>query len=121
MGFGLGLSDAAGELFGEGVADFLRGESVLSAKSGQLLISAVRSGVLADDNLLSGETAQSVLDTVSSLFNSAAGSTNSAEIEQKLSEALSQLSESERKRLDDIVEELIQRSISRATNRLAGV
>jgi aarF domain-containing kinase len=119
--FGLSLSDAAGELFGEGVADFLRGESVLSAKSGQLLISAVRSGVLADDNLLSGETAQSVLNTVSSLFNSAAGSTNSAEIEQKLSEALSQLSESERKRLDGIVEELIQRSISRATNRLAGV
>mmetsp|Transcript_8858 Transcript_8858/g.13218 ORF Transcript_8858/g.13218 Transcript_8858/m.13218 type:complete len:911 (-) Transcript_8858:87-2819(-) len=118
--FGLSLSDAAGELFGEGVANFLRGESVLSVNSAKLLLSAARSGVLADDSLLSSETAKNILATVGSLLNSVSDESN-GDLERKLEEALAQLNETERKRLDDISEELVRRSISRATDRLAGV
>ena len=86
--FGLSLSDAAGELFGEGVAEFLRGESVLSVKSASLLLSAARSGVLANNNLLSSETAKNVMNNIGSLLNSAGG-VGSNSFEEKLSDALS--------------------------------
>lgn len=117
--FGLSLSDAAGELFGESVAEFLRGESVLSVKSARLLISAARSGVLADDNLLSSETAKNVLNSVGSLLNSSTGGFD--DVEQELSVTLSQLNESERKRFDHISEEIVRKSIIRATERLSDV
>lgn len=118
--YGLSLADAASELLGEGVAEFLRGESVLSVKSAKLLLSAARSGVLADDNLLSSDNAKSVLNGVGSLLNSIS-SEEYGDFEQKLNESLSQLDESERKRFDDISEELVLRSLTRATERLSAV
>jgi len=121
--FALGLSDAAGELFGEELAEFLRGERVLNINSAQILLGAVRSGVLADTNLLNGETAKTILGNVGSLLNSigGAGSGSSGNLEEKLNEALAQLDAEERQRLDTITEELIQRSITRATERLSSV
>jgi hypothetical protein len=121
--FALSLSDAVGELFGEEVAEFIRGESVFSIKSAQLLLGAVRSGILADSNVFSGETAKNVLESVGSLINSVSGSgTGSTEnLEDKLKSALSELDDSERHRLDGITEEIVRRSIERATERLVDV
>lgn len=121
--YALSLSDAIGELFGEEVAEFVRGESLISVKSAQLLLSAVRSGILADTNLLSGDTAKTVLQNVGSLFDfiPGAGSESSAKFEEKLKEALSELDDSERKQLDFITEEIVQQSILRATDRLSVV
>lgn len=121
--YALSLSDAVGQLFGEEVAQFVRGESVLSIKSAQLLLGAVRSGVLADSNVLNGETAKTVLENVRTLINSVAGSaTGSSEnLEDKLKDALSELNDSERKRLDGITEEIVRRCIETATERLVAV
>jgi len=119
--FALSLSDAAGELFGENVAEFLRGESVISVKSAQLILSGVRSGVLADSNLLSSDNAKNVLNSVGSLLSSLSRDVATDNLEKKVSTAVSQLDDKERKCLDEITEELIKRIISRATERLAGV
>lgn len=119
--FALSLSDAAGELFGEGVAEFLRGESVLSINSAQLVLSAVRSGVLADDNLLSSETAKNVANNIGSILSTLNRQGSSSDLEQKLATAVSKLNDEERRCLDNITEELIKRTISRATERLSGV
>jgi hypothetical protein len=86
-------------------------------------LGAVRSGILADSNVLSSETAKNVLESVGSLINSVAGSgTGSTEnLEDKLKSALSELDDSERHRLDGITEEIVRRSIERATERLVDV
>ena len=111
------------QVFGEEVAEFVRGESVLSAKSAQLLLSAVRSGILADTNLLSGNTAKNAIENIGSLLSSISseGTGSSTRFEEKLKEAISELDDSERKRLDYITEEIVQQSISSATDRLSGV
>ena len=121
--YALSLSDAVGEVFGEEVAQFVRGESVLSAKSAQLLLSAVRSGILADTNLLSGDTAKNAIENIGSLLSSISseGTGSSTRFEEKLKDAISELDDSERKRLDYITEEIVQQSISSATDRLSGV
>jgi predicted unusual protein kinase regulating ubiquinone biosynthesis (AarF/ABC1/UbiB family) len=118
--YGLSLSDAAGEVLGEGVASFLRGESVLSVKSVKILLSAARSGVLANNDLLSSDTTKAVLQNISSLLDSI-DRRGSEDLDEKLSRALSQLDTTERDRLNDIAEELVRRSIMRATERLADV
>jgi predicted unusual protein kinase regulating ubiquinone biosynthesis (AarF/ABC1/UbiB family) len=122
--FALGLSDAIGEIFGDEVAAFVRGESVISVKSAQIVLSAVRSGILADSNLLTNENARTVARGVGSLLNnisrgSSGGANNS--IETKLKDAVSKLDETERQTLNHIIEELVKRSIQRATERLKGV
>jgi hypothetical protein len=118
--FGLSLSDAAGELFGEEVAEFLRGESVLSVQSAKLLLSGARSGVLGESNLLSSDTAKNVLTSIGTLLSSI-DNRNPDLFDKKVSESLSELDTSERKRLDDISEELVRRSIQRVTERLSDV
>jgi predicted unusual protein kinase regulating ubiquinone biosynthesis (AarF/ABC1/UbiB family) len=122
--FALGLSDAIGEIFGDEVAAFVRGESVISVKSAQIVLSAVRSGILADSNLLSNENARTVVRGVGSLLDNisrgSVGGTNNG-IETKLKDAMSKLDETERNTLNHITEELVKRSIQRATERLKGV
>lgn len=116
--YALGLADAAGELFNEEVAEFLRGESVLSSKTVQLLLGTVRSGGLASIDALNNDTVQSILDQVGSIISSFDGA---SAYESKLESALSQLSKEERSQLDFIVSELVNRSITRATERLSDV
>ncbi len=117
--FALSLSDAAGELFGEDVAEFLRGESVLSIKSVSLLVTAAQSGALGNNNVTSNETVKNLLSNVRSLLNSSDGSVQN--VEAKLNEAISQLDSNEMERLQDITTELVNRTIARATDRLASV
>lgn len=121
--YALSLSDAIGELFGEEVAEFVRGESVISVKSVQLLFGGIRSGILSDTNLLNSENAKAVLGNVEPILSRVAGAGNgsSGNLEQKLKVAVAELNEEERKRLDFITEELTKKSITRATERLSGV
>merc|ERR1711865_1343848 len=97
--FALGLADAAQEFFGEDMGDFVRGENVLSP-----------------------EAVQSVIDTMSRILTLVQGSSSSeGSIETSLQDAMNNLNSSERKRLDDIVNELTQRSITRFLERLSSV
>jgi len=124
--FALGLADAAEEFFGEGVGDFVRGESVLSTKSIEILLSGLRSGVVGKTDLLSPEAIQTVIDTLSSsltLIQQQGSSSPESELsmETELKDAVNILDASEKERLDDIVDEVTKRSMTRLLQRLSNV
>jgi hypothetical protein len=120
--FALGLADAAQEFFGEGMGDFVRGESVFSAKSIEILLSGLRSGVVGKTDLLSPEAIQTVVETVSSVLSLAQGSSESeSSLEKDLRDAITNLDATEKGRFDEIVNELTQRSMSRLLERLSKV
>ena len=120
--FALGLADAAQEFFGESMADFVRGESVFSAESIEILLSGLRSGVVGKTDLLSSETVDTVVDTVSSILTLVQGSSSSeSAMEKDLRDALNNLDSNEKERFDEIVNELTQRSITRLLERLSTV
>mmetsp|Transcript_3733 Transcript_3733/g.10579 ORF Transcript_3733/g.10579 Transcript_3733/m.10579 type:complete len:910 (-) Transcript_3733:115-2844(-) len=120
--FALGLADAAQEFFGEGMGDFVRGESVLSAKSIEILLSGLRSGVVGKTDLLSPEAIQTVIDTLSSTLTLVQGSSASeSSMETELKNAVESLDDSEKDRLDGIVNELTKRSMTRLLERVSNV
>jgi len=118
--FGLGLADAAGEIFGDHVAEFVRGESVISTKSAELLLGVARSGALGNIDSLNNESIQNIINTLGQLTESMNQGTDGS-AEQKLSEAVESLNEKQKAKLDEITTELVQRSIERATQRLSNV
>lgn len=119
--YALGLADAAGEFFGEDMAEFVRGEGLLSTKSVLLLLGAARSGAFGRNDLLGNAAVQNVLGSVGRLLNGL-GAPGSEEMsfEDLITNALNNLDESERMRLDEIIAELTRRTIGRATERLSG-
>lgn len=121
--FALGLADAAQEFFGEGMGDFVRGESVFSTQSIEILLSGLRSGMVGKTDLLSPEAVQTVIDTLTSVLSLSQGSSPSSEssIEKDLEDAVNSLDAAEKERLDNIVNELTQRSITRLLERLSTV
>ena len=120
--YALGLADAAGEFFGNEVGKFVRGESILSVQSIELVLAGLRSGVLGKTNVLSPETIQSVVDATTNLLSLArSGSTSGSKLDQQLSLALDNLDSAERQQLDVIVEELTERQIERIVKRLSKI
>lgn len=118
--FALSLADAVGELFGEEAAEFARGESVISSKSAQLMLQGVRSGILGQTNLLSDRNVKQITEQVGNILSNVVGNGDGV-VEDKLKNALADLSEDERKRFNYITEEIIQRSVARSTQRLESV
>ena len=120
--YALGLSDAATEFFGDDVGSFVKGDSLLSVKSVELLLGALRSGVVGRSDVLSSETVDAVIDSISNIVSLVRGSNaDTTTVEKELTEAIDSLDENERKRLDDIVQELTRRTISRAVKRLSSI
>lgn len=120
--YAISLAEAADEFFGPAVAEFVRGEGLLSTQSAELVLSALRSGALGRSDILSGEAVKNVIDfsgrTLSLLRGS---SSNTAAFERSMSEAVASLDDVERARLDDITTEITRRSIERVAERLADV
>ncbi len=121
--FALGLADAATEFFGKEVGDFVRGESVLSTKSVELLLASLRSGVIGRTDVLSPGVVQNVVDATSNLLSLARRGSQSSDshVEKELTAAVSNLNEAERARLEHIVQEITQRSIERTLKRLSSI
>jgi len=120
--FALGLADAAQEFFGEDMGDFVRGESVFSAQSIEILLGGLRSGLIGRTDVLSPESVQSVIDTLSRILTLVQGSSSSeASMKKDLHDAVDNLDSSERQRLDDIVNKLTQQTITRFLERLSSV
>lgn len=120
--FALGLADAAQEFFGESMGDFVRGESVFSTESIEILLSGLRSGVVGKTDLLSPEAVQTVVDTLTSILTLVQGSSSSeSAMEKDLRDAVNNLDAMEKERFDGIVNELTQRSITRLLERLSKV
>jgi hypothetical protein len=120
--FALGLADAATEFFGEDMGAFVKGESVFSTQTAEILLAGLRSGVIGRTDVLSPEAVQSVIDSTSNILSQVRGSNSaSTQVEKELSEAINNLDEKEKALLEDIVTELTQRTISRALERLSTV
>ena len=120
--FALGLADAATEFFGEEVGSFVKGEGIFSTKTAEIVLGALRSGLIGQTDVLSPEAVQSVIESTSNILSLVRGSASeSTKVEQELTEAINNLDDSERALLDNIVQELTQRSIARVMDRLATV
>lgn len=121
--FALGLADAAQEFLGDEFGSFVRGESVFSAQSVEILLGGLRSGALGRTDVLSLETVQNAVDSVSRVMSLVRGSTStsSKSLEAEVQDAVDNLSESERARFDDIAKELTRRSIARSLDRLSSL
>ena len=120
--FALGLADAATEFFGEEVGSFVKGEGIFSTKTAEIVLGALRSGLIGQTDVLSPEAVQSVIESTSNILSLVRGSASeSTNVEQELTEAINNLDDSERALLDNIVQELTQRSIARVMDRLATV
>lgn len=125
--YAIGLAEGASEFFGDDIGNLIKGERVLSPQSIQILLDAVRSGVLGRRDLASSDAANAVINFVSNAINASAQrrgqSTASASSnpENDLFAAIDELNENDRETLDEIVREVTARSIERAANRLASV
>ena len=120
--FALGLSDAANEFFGPEVGAFVKGESVFSVKTAQLAIAALRSGAIGNIDALSPEAVNSVVEAVSGILSQVRGSNaETSGLEKELTGAIENLDESEKARLQTIVTQITERSITRAIERLSVV
>jgi hypothetical protein len=121
--YALGLADAASEFFGEEVGDFVRGESILSTKSAELLLAGLRSGVIGRTEVLSPGAVQNVVNIASNMLAVARANSTSpdSQLEKELTFAVANLDQDERARLDMIVQEITQRSIARILERMASI
>jgi aarF domain-containing kinase len=119
--FAIGLAEGAQEFFGEEIGDLIRGEGVLRPESIRLVLSAVRSGALGRNNILSSEAAGNVVQFVQNALGAVLQDTPNSLFEDELTEAVTNLTESEREQLDSITSKLTQRSIEQAVRRLDSV
>lgn len=120
--YAVSLSDAAREFFGDDVAAFVKGEGVLSAKTAELVLAALRSGVVGQSDLLNSENTQRIVEAAGNIVSQVRGSSSqSAEFERELEMALAELDDAERGQLDQIIEELVQRNLRRVLERLSKV
>jgi len=120
--YAVSLSDAAREFFGEDVAAFVKGETVWSANSAELVLAALRSGAFGRSDLLNSVTAQQVVNSVGNILQQVRGSSSqSTEFETEIDSALAELNDAEKAQLKEIISELTQRSIRRVLERLATV
>jgi len=116
--YAIGVADAAEDIFGSELASFLRGDSLLSVETAGLVLKCVQSGVFGRSSV-TNESVSQVLNALGSLVERISASSN-----DDLGNALNvvdTLSEEERSRFDTIVSELIERSLNRASARLAPI
>ncbi|KAG7347961.1 ABC1 family-domain containing protein [Nitzschia inconspicua] len=120
--FALGLADAAEEFFGKEMAEFVRGENVFSTQSIAILLSGLRSGAFKGVNAVSPQAVETVVESTSrilSLIRDSNSAGSASKFEKALRSAVESLDPSERRRLEEIVNELTRRTISRSLERLS--
>lgn len=127
--FALSLADAASEFLGNDIGDILKGEQLLRPKSFMIVLQAIRNGSFGNSNLVSSETIQRVFDFVQDLFltllrqqqRGSLKTSNNQDSTIMIQEAIDSLTESERRTLDTILNDLALKAIERVTNRLSTV
>lgn len=121
--FALGLADAAKDFLGPEFGDLVRGENVLSVQSFEILLSGLRSGVVGRTDFLSPSNVQTAVEFMSQTIESVRGSSlsSSRKVETDFLDAIDNLDDLERKRFDEIVQEVTRRLISRSLQRLSSL
>jgi hypothetical protein len=117
--YALGLADAATEFFGSDFGNFVKGESVFSRKTVEILLGGLRSGAIGKTDVVSPEALDAVMQSTSNILSLVRGSSaESTSVEKELTAAIDNLDESERALLDEITQELTRRTITRGVERL---
>jgi aarF domain-containing kinase len=120
--FALGLSDAATEFFGEEIGNFVKGQGIFTAKTAEIVLVALRSGVMGRSDVLSPQVVQTVIDTASNMVSRVRGSgSGMTKVEKELTAAMDNLDNLERAQLDEIVQEITRRTIARTVQRLSAI
>jgi len=117
--YALGIADAATEFFGEEFGSFVKGESVLSAKSADIVLAGLRAGVGGQTDALSPQRVQAAVDGTTQVLSLARQSNpgGPTQLDKELTEAVGALDDAEKARLDDIATQLTERTISRIVKR----
>ena len=116
--YAIGLAEGCEEFLGKDIANLLRGENVLSPSSVQVVLNALRSGAFGRSDILSSDAAKSVLSFAETALSSlSSGSLSSRD--NSLAEALDSLGASEKERFDEILQDIVQRSIKRSVERIS--
>jgi hypothetical protein len=113
--YAISISDAAEEILGAKVANFLRGDDLISTQSASLVLAAASSGLFGNKSFIGTENAQNVIRTMSSLLKRLDPKLS----DDALTEITAKLSANENERLDEIVTELTQRTLARVRARVA--
>jgi FixJ family two-component response regulator len=71
--------------------------------------------------LLSSQSAKTILQIVDTTLQATRQSESKSNFENDLADTMSSLDETERARLDEIVDELIRRAVKRAISRLSSI
>lgn len=120
--FALSLADASSEFLGNDIGDLLKGERILTSSSLEVIFKTIRSGALGRSDLLSSDVVQAVVNFVESALSAVGRSSRrSSDTGSTIAEALDGLNDTERQRLDEIIEGLTKRSMQKAIDRLSGV
>lgn len=118
--YAIGLAEAAKEFFGDEIGELVRGEGILTLKTGDFLLGALRSGALGGNDLLSNDVVQNAMSFVSNTVASARGSEKN-KFEGELTEAIENLNVEERQRLDDIVSTITETGLQSVLERIAKI
>jgi aarF domain-containing kinase len=121
--FAIGLAEGARKFFGDEIGDLIKGERVLSVATVDLVLKALRSGVLGGTPADSQQATESVIQFVQnavSVLRRGSGSSSTSD-DTEFAEALESLSPEERDRFDEIVNELTQSAIKRTVDRLSKI
>ena len=118
--YAISIADAADQFVGLELANFLRGDGIISTQTAQLVLAAATSGLLGNRNFLETPVVQNTLKALSTLLQRLGRSTNGdRNVIETLTKATSKLSDEEKERLDDIVTELAKRILKRIRARTA--
>ena len=111
------------DFIGGELGGLVKGDRVLSAQSMNVVLLALRSGVLGRTDLLQGNerSVTAVIEFVLNAWNTVRRSSDPSAMETDVLDAVNSLNESERDSLNEIVGEIIQRSMQRAVTRLSKV
>lgn len=121
-----GLTDLMEESFGLQVAEFFRGNGMLSVRTAQIIVTALRNGAflggVQQREILKSDISKQILDVATTILNN---NRNDVALQSdKLDEALKvvdELDDHERKLFESITDEMIYRSLTRITHRLSSV
>lgn len=116
--YAISLADAADQFVGPQLANFLRGDMLISSHTAKLVLAAATSGLLGNKNILETPAVKSTLDSVSGILE-LVDSSSDKKVQDILSDATSKLSKDEKNRLNEIVTELTQRILQRVRKRVA--
>ena len=116
--YAISIADAAEEFLGSSVANFLRGDGIISTQTAQLVLASATSGLIGNSSFLGEPFAQNTLRSLSGLIQrlDQRGSGGKS-VEDTIADATSKLSAIEKKRLDEIVTELTKRLLTRVRAR----